>query len=140
MNPRRDAATVPAASPAPSPERPPASPPVDTPEPPPEDVLVRYARLGHERAVRRGRYVAGGFVGITRPGAVPQQDQTALMLAHQASLAAMAASGGLRIESGGAVTDNRFEAFQQEQAARQYVEHAMRDQIGRRIPGKGMMR
>ena len=108
MNPRRDAATVPAA-----------------PEPEPEDILVRYARLGHERAVRRGRYVAGGFVGITRPGAVPQQDQTALMLAHQASLATMA-GGGMTIESGGAVTDNRFEAFQQEQAVRQFVEQARR--------------
>jgi hypothetical protein len=136
VKPRRDAATVPAASPAPSPVRPPAAPPVATPDQP-EDILAKYGRLGRERAVRRrGRYAAAGFVVASGPGRAEVHQRAAL---RQAALQELAARG-VTIESGGAVTDTRFEAFQQQQAARQYVEQAMRDQIGRRIPGKGMMR
>jgi hypothetical protein len=108
MNPRRDAATVPAA-----------------PEPEPEDILVRYARLGRERARRRGRYVLAGFVGITRPGGGQQQHQTAALLQQQVS-AAMAGAGPLVEIGGTGEQDTRFDAFQQQQAVRQFVEQARR--------------
>jgi hypothetical protein len=42
----------------------------------------------------------------------------------------LAASGGLRIESGGAGTDTRFEEFQQREFAKQFVEQARRDGRG----------
>ena len=116
MKPRRDAETVTAA-----------------PEPEPEDILVRYARLGMERGRGRGRYVAGSFAGVSGLGDVRQQHQTALMLAHQASLAAMAASGGLRIESGGTVTDTRFEQYREQEFAKQFLERAARQQFQKGI-------
>ena len=89
-----------------------------------EDVLLRYNRLGRERAVR-GRYTGGRFSVISRLGDVQHQQQTAALLRQQLS-EAMAASGALIVESGSTVTDNRFEAFQQEQAVRQFVEQARR--------------
>ena len=91
----------------------------------PEDILAKYGRLGRERAVRRGRYVAGGFVGITRPGGGQQQQQTAALLTQQVS-AAMAGAGPLVEIGGTGEQDTRFEAFQQEQAVRQFVEQARR--------------
>jgi hypothetical protein len=133
MNPRRDAATVPAASPAPSPERPPAAPPVDTPEPPPEDVLVRYARLGRERAVRRGRYKLAGFAGVSGPGGGQHQQQAGAALQQQAFQQQLATPHMVIESGGGSDVDGRFREFQQEQLARQFLERAARQQIQRGI-------
>ena len=93
-----------------------------------EDVLLRYAKLGRLRRMRRGRYVAGGFVGITRPGGGQQQQQTAALLQQQLS-EAMAASGALIVESGGAATDTRFEQYREQEFAKQFLERAARQQI-----------
>jgi hypothetical protein len=92
----------------------------------PEDILAKYGRLGRERAARRGgRYALAGFAGITRPGGGQQQHQTAALLQQQLS-EAMAGAGPLVEIGGTGEQDTRFEAFQQEQAVRQFVEQARR--------------
>ena len=132
MNPRRDAATVPGASPAPAPRPTPASPaapPVAQNEPPlEEDVLLRYNRLGRERARRRGRYKLAGFAGVSGLGEGRQQQQAGALLQQQLS-EAMAASGALIVESGGAATDTRFEQYREQEFAKQFLERAARQQI-----------
>jgi hypothetical protein len=80
------------------------------------------------------RYTRGGFVVASGPGGADIRQRAAL---RQAALQELAARG-VTIESGGAGSDTRMDEFRQRESARQYVEQAMRDQIGRRIPGKGM--
>ena len=105
-------------------ERPPAAPPVTADQP--EDVLVRYARLGRERAARRGgRYKLAGFAGVSGLGEGRQQQQAGALLQQQLS-EAMAGAGPLVEIGGTGEQDTRFEAFQQEQAVRQFVEQARR--------------
>lgn len=118
-----------AASPAPLPRPAPASPaapPVDTPEPPPEDVLVRYARLGRERAVRRGRYKLAGFAGVSGLGEGRQQQQAGAALQQQAFQQQLATPRMVIESGGGSDVDGRFREFQQEQLARQFLERAAR--------------
>lgn len=119
----------------------PAAPPAATPQQS-EDILAKYGRLGRERAGRcRGRYVAAGFAGITRPGDVRQQHQTAAMLAHQASLAAMA-GGALIVEAGGAATDTRWNDFAERQSAEgvfERVRQQFQQQPGSSRNGRGLL-
>jgi hypothetical protein len=94
-----------------------------------EDVLLRYAKLGRLRRMRRGRYVAGGFVVASGPGRAEVHQQAQQQQAQQALVQQLAASGALIVESGGAATDTRFEQYREQEFARQFLERAARQQI-----------